>query len=93
MAETLTEDQMDDLYDAASAVDGEIVTDYSGRAMYGDDCVGVILKDEGEMFKFARLLPDDLAEVLGNPRWDSMGLREIAYWPDCVAHQHADATV
>jgi len=77
----LTEDQLDDLHNAAHIVDGEIVTDYSGRAMFGDDCVGVILKDEGDLFTFARQLDDDLAELLGNPRWDSMGLREIAYWP------------
>lgn len=77
----LTADQIDDMHEAAHTVDGEIVTDYSGRAMFGDDCVGVILKDEGDLFTFARLLDDDLAELLGNPRWDSMGLREIAYWP------------
>ncbi len=77
----LTEDQIDDLHNAAHTVDGEIVTGYSGRAMFGDECVGVILKDEGDLFTFARLLDDELAELLGNPRWDSMGLREIAYWP------------
>ena len=83
MANTLTSDQMDDLYDAAHTVDGEIRTDYSGRGMFGDTCVGIVLKDEGDLFQFARLLDDDLAELLDNPRWDSMGLREIAYWPGC----------
>ena len=83
MANTLTSDQMDDLYDAAHTVDGEIRTDYSGRGMFGDECGGVVLKDEGDLFQFARLLDEDLAQLLGSPRWDSMGLREIAYWPDC----------
>ncbi|SVC87678.1 uncharacterized protein METZ01_LOCUS340532 [marine metagenome] len=92
MTKTLTEDQMDDLYNAAHTVDGEIVTDYSGRGMFGAECVGIILNDDCALFTFARLLDDDLAELLGNPRWDNMGLREIAYWPN-VAHQSADATV
>lgn len=85
MTTTLTSDQMDDLYDAAHTVNGEIVTDYSGRGMFGAECVGIILENEGDLFTFARLFDDDLAELLGNPRWDSMGLREIAYWPDCAA--------
>ena len=77
----LTADQIDDMHEAAHTVDGEIYPDYSGRGMFGDECVGVVLKDEGDLFTFARLLDDELAELLGNPRWDSMGLREIAYWP------------
>ena len=77
----LTEDQLDDLHNAAHIVDGEIYPDYSGRGMYGDECVGIILKNEGDLFTFARQLDDELAELLGNPTWDSMGLREIAYWP------------
>jgi hypothetical protein len=77
----LTEDQIDDMYDAALTVGGEIRMDYSGRGMYDDECVGVVLKDEGDLFTFARLLDDELAELLGNPTWDNMGLREIAYWP------------
>jgi hypothetical protein len=77
----LTEDQMDDLYNAADTVDGEIVTGYSGRGMFGDECVGIILTNESALFTFARQLDDELAELLGDPRWDSMGLREIAYWP------------
>ena len=85
MTTTLTSDQMDDLHNAAHTVDGEIVTDYSGRGMYGDECVGIILTNESALFTFARLLDDELAELLGNPRWDSVGLREIAYWPNCAA--------
>ena len=77
----LTADQIDDMHEAAHTVDGEIRTDYSGRGMFGDECVGVVLKDEGDLFTFARLLDDELAELLGSPRWDNMGLREIAYWP------------
>jgi|TARA_B110000263_G_scaffold151031_1_gene131084 hypothetical protein len=78
---TLTEDQMDEMYHAADTIDGEIVTDYSGRGMFGDECVGIILKDEGDMFRFAGLIDNDLVELLGSPKWDNMGLREIAYWP------------
>jgi hypothetical protein len=83
---TLTEDQMNDLYHAAETIDGEIVTDYSGRGMYGDECVGLIVKDEGDLFRFAGLLDDEFVEQLGNPTWDNMGLREIAYWPRFAAY-------
>jgi hypothetical protein len=72
---------MDEMYHAADTIDGEIVTDYSGRGMFGDECVGIILKDEGDMFRFAGLIDNDLVELLGSPKWDNMGLREIAYWP------------
>ena len=77
----LTVRQLADMNQAADGVDGEIRTDYSGRGMYGDECVGIILKDEGDLFRFAGLLDDDFVELLGSPEWDSMGLREIAYWP------------
>ena len=77
----LTVRQLADLNQAADGVDGEIYPDYSGRGMYGDECVGIILKDEGDLFRFAGLLDDDFVELLGSPEWDSMGLREIAYWP------------
>ena len=81
----LTADQIDDMHEAAHTVDGEIYPDYSGRGMFGDECVGVVLKDEGDLFRFAWNLPDDFAELLGNPEWDNMGLREIAYWPRWTA--------
>ena len=41
----------------------------------------LVLTNESALFTFARQLDDELAELLGDPRWDSMGLREIAYWP------------
>ena len=80
----LTVRQLADMNQAADGVDGEIRTDYSGRGMYGDKCIGVVLKDEGDLFRFAGLLDDDFVELLGSPEWDSMGLREIAYWPRCT---------
>tara|TARA_B110001454_G_scaffold209787_1_gene223642 strand:+ start:602 stop:877 length:276 start_codon:yes stop_codon:yes gene_type:complete len=77
----LTSEQVEALYHAADTIDGRIVTDYSGRGMYGDECVGVVLQDEGDLFRFAGLLDKDFVELLGTPQWDSMGLQEIAYWP------------
>ena len=82
---TLTPDQMDELRDAAHSVEARIMDEYSGRGMFGAVCVGVVLKDEGDLFRFAGELSDELVELLGSPRWDSLGLNEIAYWPSFAA--------
>ena len=59
------------------------VRPYSGRGMYGKECVGVEVDD---IFTLALALGDanngniDLFQ-LGTPRSDSMGLGTIYYWP------------
>lgn len=64
---------------------------YSGRAMYGSDCIGITLSDSNEIFKLGvelgRILENgtmfpDLGEVhLPRMQTDSMGLGIIVYWP------------
>lgn len=65
--------------------------DYSGRGMYGDNCIGLVGSD-GDAIKFCAYLAKalDAAEVLdfdsaiedlANARSDSMGLSGITYWP------------
>ncbi len=78
---TLTSDQTSAIEDAAYELDGEIYRGYSGRNMYGEECVGVVLEEMSDLFRFAGLLDDDLVKLLGSPRWDNMGLQYIAYWP------------
>ena len=81
MTKTLTPDQIESMERAADELDGSLYRGYSGRGMYGDECVGVVLEHEGDVFRFATLLGLDLAEALGSPKFDNMGLNIIAYWP------------
>jgi len=68
--------------------DARVINDYSGRAMYGRTCVGLIA--DNALSTFGRLLAslngrkrNDIAAVLvqSEVRTDDMGLSEIAYWP------------
>lgn len=50
--------------------------EYSGRAMYGKQCVGVDLDGVGDLWELAQACPE-----LPRPTTDSMGHGIIAYWP------------
>jgi hypothetical protein len=53
---------------------------YSGRAMFGAECVGVDLEDDSDLWRLAKQL--GLAGIdTPAPRTDSMGCGLIAYWP------------
>ena len=53
---------------------------YSGRGMYGAECVGVDVDSAGEVMCLARDMEDSFGKVL-EPTFDNMGLGLIAYWP------------
>jgi hypothetical protein len=57
----------------------EVRLHYSGRAIYGAKCLGVIVGDTGHLFTLGQLLHE---YDLPTPRTDSMGRDVIAYWPD-----------
>ncbi len=62
------------------------VRSYSGRGMYGDTCVGVVLGDYANAWTLALAIADvnnGDADLFGlpEPRTDSMGLGTILYWP------------
>ena len=84
MSYTLTQQQVDTLEQAGSRTGVEIRA-YSGRSMYGEECLGIV-DETGELFSFAitlQKLDPTLAELLGDTpsRWDSMGRdSEIVYW-------------
>ena len=55
---------------------------YSGRGMYGKECVGVTLSDDGELFDLGRTVGAIEAECNpGHVRTDNMGRGIIVYWP------------
>ena len=84
MSYTLTQRQVDTLEEAGSRAGVEIRA-YSGRSMYGEYCLGIVLESR-QTFGFAlalQKLDPTLAELLGDTpsRWDSMGRdNEIVYW-------------
>ena len=67
---------------------------YSGRAMYGKECVGIVADDVdavvervGELAVMNLMNEDEDAvyEFIRTARYDQMGLSEIAYWPTLQA--------
>jgi hypothetical protein len=50
---------------------------YSGRGMYGRQCVAVPLENLSELFQLGKALGRGAPE----PKTDSLGLGIIAYWP------------
>ena len=68
--------------------DLEFYEDYSGRCMYGRQCVGIICDDViGVLLKLCdylyNFIEDDesLEDYLGDPKSDSLGLNRILYFP------------
>jgi hypothetical protein len=73
------------LKEIASEVAGDVRTDYSGRGMFGDTCVGITtaphrLLELGAVI--SRLVDDEVLreELTRNSNTDSMGYDTIIYW-------------
>lgn len=69
------------LEEAADYVAVECTFNYSGRGMYGATCFGITGQLNG-LIAFLRVLDDDTADALSDPRVDNMGLDYIYYWPE-----------
>ncbi len=70
---------------------------YSGRAMYGDLCIGVVCKNvlnviprvinklceeaSDECYMISKSDVDEICELFEDARTDSMGMDQIIYWP------------
>lgn len=61
---------------------------YSGRGMYGRQCIAIVVSSPDEVASFLdelRLARDedtgDLEALLGTPSSDTMGRNIIVYWP------------
>lgn len=79
------EDELLDALDSVGA-DCEIRADYSGRAMFGDECFGIVHNGADVLIgvAFACLIGDDYlvaAELAQAARTDSMGRSTITYFP------------
>ena len=66
--------------------DVSLYPDYSGRFMYGDECVGFYMEADWQfpdIVDFVRDYDDTLAnDLVSTVRWDSLGRGYIAYFPD-----------
>ncbi len=72
------------LKELAQEVEGNARADYSGRGMYGDNCVGIVVSDLLELgAALSRIVEDEELrdELISNSRTDSMGYDTIVYWP------------
>jgi hypothetical protein len=91
MTTTLTTEQIETIQDLASEIDGAELRSYSGRGMYGKQCLGIDMDSMADAFRFALMVEDeDLTVALSNPCFDSMGLGIIVYFPNVEAPEGID---
>lgn len=74
----LTADQLHEMW---MTVEAEDILEYSGRAMYGQSCLGIRVPTLSEMWRIASELDGELAELLGIPKYDDLGMEYVIYWP------------
>lgn len=88
MATKLTPEQMDTLTDAVGMSGGE-VRSYSGRGMYGAQCLAITVDSMTNDAEFLMTLALDVADSDGDlartladgVRSDSLGRGTVYYWP------------
>lgn len=89
----LEQDQWDAISQVMENEYGRPTASYSGRGMMGERCIGVTFDGEGGgIWSLATALAEvdiDLAQGMGEPRQDSMGLGTIYYWPRVTAPEGA----
>jgi len=88
----LTEEQLWELKDAVGYFDNAEIDSYSGRGMYGRQCLGITFDSMSDAFRFALTVggDNDLSLALSSPRFDSMGLGIVVYWPSVEAPEGLD---
>ena len=97
----LNEHQARALQDACDDEDLRFRRDYSGRGMYGKECIGITADDLGSVLRVMETLHDAYSyedEAVGamyralvdnSPRSDNMGLSTIFYWPSISVDEDA----
>ncbi len=62
---------------------------YSGRGMYGKDCLAITVSSPMALWNLALILKEDLMEdedldfqEPSTPNWDAVGLGYVLYWPN-----------
>lgn len=62
------------LEEIAAQVDGDLMSDYSGRCMYGKLCYGIVAEND------ARVIEEAGERGIKGAKVDNMGLQYIVYW-------------
>lgn len=74
--QTLTnDDKLDIIRMTADEIGGELYKGYSGRGMFGAECVGITCDDPQEAIEEAA------SRGLRGADWDNLGRQYIVYWP------------
>lgn len=92
---TLDRSQLLDALEAAGLDEQHLYEGYSGRAMYGDECFGIVGSDADYTMFVATVGShfDDWGDWLHGVRSDSMGLSTIWYWPGVTVEKGEDDDV
>lgn len=88
---TLLDDAISSLDVSAYGDRVEVLPAYSGRGMFGDTCLGVVMNDSRDLVLLGQALG------LGKPSLDSMGLSSVGYWQGVTLvgtsrHQEQEST-
>ena len=82
---TLDYEQLQEACENAGLSGDALRPDYSGRAMYGSTCLGIVVDSLDELLAFIASFAsfgDDWDSLTSGVRQDSMGLSTIYYWPN-----------
>ena len=91
MTTKLTTTQIEDIQSLVSDIDGAELRSYSGRNMYGKECLGIDMESMTDAFRFALSVEDsDLIYKLSQPVFDNMGRGIIVYFPNVEAPEGID---
>ena len=90
-SKALTATQVEDIQTLLNDIDGAELRSYSGRNMYGKQCLGIDMDGIQDAFRFALMVTDDdLCLALSSPVFDDMGRGIIVYFPDVEAPEGID---
>ena len=81
----MKKESLQDVIERLEDQDYVIQTDYSGRFMYGEECLAVEIESIEQLFSLGALLYDH-QEELGSVKIDQLGLGYIAYFPKVITN-------
>lgn len=78
----LTSEQFDHIVTCSNNTNGDDIMSYSGRAMYGAQCLALTFPGFSDSFNFALEIGsyEGMAELLSSPQCDSMGYDIVIYF-------------
>lgn len=73
------------LKDVLQHHNGYRVRSYSGRFMYGKECLAVSCADPTDLLMLLAEEAPGVLKALGKPKMDDLGKGAICYWPQAAA--------